>query len=120
MANTRIKIRREDLIAKLNESRDALVLEFEANTKAYWSGVGATAVAIKTALKELMKLNQTDLIDATDIGYQNIARVNIGEMEIPREPVLKTHELDKMIRVLESSCEDTISVTVGDAYARYL
>lgn len=120
MANTRIKIRRDDLIAKLQKTKTEQDAKFEASTKAYWAGIGQTAVTIKAALKALEKLNQSDLVDKVSSGYRGDTSINIGKIDIPNEPTLNTHELDKMIRVLEASCDETISVAVGDAYARYL
>lgn len=120
MANTRIKIRRDDLVTKLQQNKVEQEAKFGADTKAYWSGIGKTAVAIKSALKALEKLNQADLVDRVSSGYRGDTSIDIGKIDIPHEPTLNTHELDKMIRVLEASCDETISVAVGDAYARYL
>lgn len=123
MANTRIKIKREDMVDKLKTTRAAHLKNHEKATLKYQSDVDKCQSKIREALQRAIHESNHDfdtLYKKLNRNYHGQVTVDLGKLNLPSEPACDTRELDRMIRVLEASCDDTISVAVGDAYARYL
>lgn len=124
-ANTRIKIKRVDLIAKLTENRVKFVADHDIAVALYQKAVKDIKPALQKALKDAQTLLDSDyeafFENISGWGHECRIGIMLKKSELPTMPHLQdVDNLDRMIRVLESSCDETISVAVGDSYSRYL
>lgn len=121
MANTRIKIRRTDLIDKLKQSKEAANKRFEKDSVTYEAAISKAVSKVRDNLSSIERLDDVALLAKIENRYNGHKSVDLGKLSLPSKPTQDTNgALDQMIRVLEASCDETISVAVGDAYARYL
>ncbi len=117
VANTRVKIRREDLIAKLKATRTEYETGHQAALVKYEAAQVKAEEKVRAAVQKL--LSEDSLLDKVETRYNGLS-ILIGKMELPSKPVKDNTDIDRMLRVLEASCDETILVAVGDSYARYL
>lgn len=126
-ASTKVKIRREKLIEKLRESRTEQEANYNKLQAKFDTNHPKSAEKVANALRKLADQLEKD----NELMYENVAvrkyagtataTVELGKIEVPEKPYkTDTDNLDRMIRVLESSCEDFIMVSIGDDYSRYL
>lgn len=120
MANTRIKVRREDLIARLEASLETEVAAHVKRQEKYAVDSAKAGDRVIAAIQKTLGLPVKSLMEKLSTGYRGEVSLNLGKIPLGSKPQLQTHKLEQMIRVLKSSCDDTILVAVGDDYSRYL
>lgn len=120
MANTRIKVRREDLIARLEASLEAEVASHVKQQEKYAVDMDKAEDRVIAAINRVMDIPVADMMKKLKKDYHGVVTLDLGKINLASKPELRTQKLEQMIRVLKSSCDDTILVAVGDDYSRYL
>ena len=124
MANTRIKIRRDVLLARLQSERARLGVEYETAEFEYDQRMVAFLPRLEDELEKWGDLLATDTdkaLERISSGYEG-GKVSLAfpKLKLPLAPKLDTGNLDRMIRFLEIADEESISIAADDQYARYL
>lgn len=120
MANTRVKIKVTDLIAKLKSERAKMALAHQKAITKFDQDVTSSAAKIRLSLNRLKALNDKALVAEITARYSGEGMVSVGKIGVTSMPILSTAGIDKQIRVLELSSDETITISDKDDYAHYL
>lgn len=118
----KIKIKRDELIKRMKESLLVMEDTYSKQILEYDKALVPIKVLIKAELIKMTKIIDKDFAEfrrRTAFRHSSIT-LHFDDIQIPEKPQSDILHLKKMIRILEASCEDIITVTTGDYYSRYL
>jgi hypothetical protein len=129
MANTRVKVRREVLIEKLEAERKRIVAAHDAEVRKAEKQRAALLSAMADELDELANLLVVDpdaIIRRVEGYYRSNKRdgvaIRFPRLSLPADPsdAAQTYKIDRSIAVLKAAEDDTLSIAANDEYAKYL
>ncbi len=122
MANTRIKVRRETLIDKLETQKKANEKKYEKEKIKYEEDVESFRPKLEKAIADVLKLSNEKLVEKVSSGWGNDSQRLEIKIVVPQKPLsnYNNNRLDKMISVLKAGADEFISVSTQDEYADYL
>lgn len=132
MANTRVKVKRTTLIEKLEEARKAEVERYRKEKEAYDQKKEKHLTDLIAGVENWLTLAQSNPDKALkEVGYgrsygsdgntKYFSTIHIHTVEYPKEvPQAYVGHIDRMLKILKASEDETISVSTEDDYAKYL
>ena len=128
MANTRVKVRRETLIAKLEGERQRMIDRGKRDQETYEAARQAWLEKLAAACEDFAALARSDpdkAVKRTDHYYRSGSgygtEVHFGTLTYPDKPSkASVGKIDRMLAVLRVADDETISIAAEDEYAAYL
>lgn len=123
----RIKVRVADLIAKIEESRDQALAEYEKSKEKFGSKTTGQDVLVDIAIHALgndTRQYGADDIQRTYMGSRHVWAVEVKmprgfeKVSTPSKPSIQSYNKD--IALLKMAAVEELSISVDDRYARYL
>lgn len=125
-ATTRVKVKRETLLGRMQKERAMVVSKFERDTAQYEQALEQFLLKLEDEVEKFLELIGTDReralerVDAKSYGGKGGVQVTFSRVKLPVAPRLDTQRLDRQIAVLEAAEDEVLSIAAEDEYARYL
>lgn len=118
---TKIKVSRVALLERLQQVAQEEESNYLMTDEAYSDEITAFEEKLAEALRQLANQVITQGVpDTIRPGYRGKLDISIYDLAIPEKPTPPGPNLGKLIRTLELSTEDTITVSASDTYYQYL
>lgn len=120
---TRLKVEKAVLLKKLRDERRRQTEKHKLALDLFDGRLALAAERVAVALEGFaaqLRANPAKAIEKTSTSYQGDRLTVPCSVAVPSRPTLNTGKLDRLIRVLESSTDETISVSTDDDWAAYL
>lgn len=123
-ANTRIKVKRTTLLSRLQAAKAEAIAKYEADMSVWGQKIAAWRAEVDAAVKAFAGAwdpADEDLYEEHwGSSRQHPGYIKVDCPKRPDAPQLNTSKLDYMIRILEASEDEHISISADDDYARWL